>query len=206
MSDRSSSLHSLPPPGAAAASGGLPSYGEALTTGAPPGLPSYEESLSDAGRRLSSESSGVFGDVNERESSVASFSSRNGSIIPQASGRVIHEGYMAKKSGGGIPLLRHWQKRYFVLYAPNKLNYFTDASKKEPRGTVPLDCVENLFAKQLRITLVMEPAEKKGKMKQRKFHLTAPTAADAGRWIKAFEASFKEIDELEEQEHEAKVE
>lgn len=202
--ERSNSVVSSSPPPGAAPTEGLPSYGEALSAYPTVGLPSYEESFGDA-RRVSNESrSEVFDNARDRESSLASFSQRSqGSLPPLPTGRVIHEGYLAKKSGGGIPLLRHWQKRYFVLYAPNQLVYYTDSTKKELKGTVPLECVENLFAKMLRITLVMEPIENKGKTKQRKFHLTAPTAADTSRWIKAFETSFKEIDELEE-ENEAK--
>lgn len=189
---RSRSSHQ--PPG----SPGLPSYGEALSTAPPPGLPTYEESLVSESMGRGSDSH-VFDSINERESSVASFSQGSEHPIPLPGGRIICEGYLAKKSAGGIPLLRHWQKRYFVLRAPDKLQYFTDATKKEVRGIVPLECVENLFAKQLRITLVMEAVETKGKTKQRKFHLTAPSTADATRWIKAFETAFKEIDELEDQ-------
>jgi len=89
--------------------------------------------------------------------------------------------------------MRAWQKRYFVLEAPSKLKYFGNQSQERLKGQIDLERVEKFTYQDCRLTFHME-----GRLdKKRKFSLKAPTLADTDRWVKAIQAAFQEIEELD---------
>lgn len=115
---------------------------------------------------------------------------------PSTKGKVTHEGYMYKKSPGGIPLMRHWHKRWFVLESPGKLLYFTDQTKNDLKGIIPLDMVEKMLYRSTRLTLLMEATEDSP---SRKFSLKADSDGEIKTWTTAINAAFEELDKLEEE-------
>lgn len=106
--------------------------------------------------------------------------------------RVLMEGYLTKKSPGGIPLMRIWQKRYFVLQAPWCIKYFMDASQQRLKGVIDLDRVEKCSFRECRLTFLMEGTGDK----KRKFSLKAPSQAEADKWVKAIQMAFQELESL----------
>ncbi|GAB5369724.1 hypothetical protein AAMO2058_001430100 [Amorphochlora amoebiformis] len=52
----------------------------------------------------------------------------------------VLEGYLRKKSPKGIPGLKSWQQRYFVLTL-DKLKYFPDPTCSKALGAVPIRMV-----------------------------------------------------------------
>lgn len=119
---------------------------------------------------------------------------------PSTKGTITFEGWLSKKSPGGIPLIRHWHKRWFVLEAPGKLLYFSDQAKTDLKGIIPLDMVERMLFRSTRLTLLMEATED---TPSRKFSLKADTEEGTKNWVTAINKAFEEIDRLEDEAEEA---
>jgi len=120
---------------------------------------------------------------------------------PTTKGTVTHEGFLFKKSPGGIPLMRHWHKRWFVLEAPGKLLYYSDRTKIDLKGIIPLDMIEKMIFRATRLTLLMESTENSP---SRKFSLKGETDEEVKTWGDMINKAFEELDRLEEENEETK--
>jgi len=115
---------------------------------------------------------------------------------PTTKGTITHEGFLFKKSPGGIPLMRHWHKRWFVLEAPGKLLYYSDRTKIDLKGIIPLDMIERMIFRATRLTLLMESTDNSP---PRKFSLKAETDDEVKTWGDMINKAFEELDRLEEE-------
>ena len=57
--------------------------------------------------------------------------------------KIMKQGYIEKR---GADILSGWKKRYVVLYSNSRIEYYTDASKKQLRGTINI-LLSNLASK-----------------------------------------------------------
>eukprot|EP00466_Bigelowiella_natans_P014246 jgi/Bigna1/81671/fgenesh1_pg.82_\ len=91
----------------------------------------------------------------------------------------IIEGYLKKKSPKGLPGLKAWQQRYFVL-TPEKLKYFHDPSCAKTLGAIPVLMIEKVDISKLdreyRFDLILSGEQ------SRKFNLRASNKAMATKW------------------------
>jgi len=117
---------------------------------------------------------------------------------PSTKGVVTFEGFLFKKSPGGIPLMRHWHKRWFVLESPGKLLYYADQAKTDLKGIIPLDMIEKMLFRATRLTLLMEGTSDNAP--PRKFSLKAESDAEIKTWGHAINKAFEELDRIDEQE------
>jgi len=116
---------------------------------------------------------------------------------PSTKGVVTFEGYLFKKSPGGIPLMRHWHKRWFVLESPGKLLYYADQAKTDLKGIIPLDMIEKMLFRATRLTLLMEGTSDNAP--PRKFSLKAESDTEIKTWGTAINKAFEELDRIDEE-------
>jgi hypothetical protein len=116
---------------------------------------------------------------------------------PSTKGHITFEGFLFKKSPGGIPLMRHWHKRWFVLESPGKLLYYVDKEKTELKGIIPLDMIEKMLFRATRLTLLMEGASETAP--PRKFSLKAESDDAVKTWATAINKAFEELDRMEDE-------
>jgi len=117
---------------------------------------------------------------------------------PSTKGVVTFEGFLFKKSPGGIPLMRHWHKRWFVLESPGKLLYYADQGKTLLKGIIPLDMIEKMLFRSTRLTLLMEGTADNAP--PRKFSLKAESDTEIRTWGAELNKAFEELDRIEEEE------
>jgi hypothetical protein len=117
---------------------------------------------------------------------------------PSTKGTVTYEGFLFKKSPGGIPLMRHWHKRWFVLESPGKLLYYTGQDKLDLKGIIPLDMIEKMLFRATRLTLLMEGASETEP--PRKFSLKGDSDTTVQSWGAAINKCFEELDRIDEEE------